>query len=132
MKTVHMEKRGDFYMSWHQDARDIAAALGDIVVTKSGGADTVGIPAHGLEEVLAALNELGISVKINSRIDAVLGPSFDTGGKDESLESAVNRIIAEYLTGCSVPAGECVECAHGALAAIAHKAGFSKASIDYK
>ncbi len=68
MLTVNMEKRGDFYFSWHQDARDIAAALGDVVVTKSGGADTVGIPAHDLEPTLSDLNGKGISVKINAKI----------------------------------------------------------------
>jgi DNA mismatch repair ATPase MutS len=67
---VFMEKRGDFYMSWHEDARDIAKALG-LVVTKSGGADTVGIPAHALDERVTSLNKLGISVKINGHLSAL-------------------------------------------------------------
>lgn len=68
MLTVHLEKRGDFYMAFHQDARDIKGALSDIVLTKSGGASCVGIPAHALESHVADLNERGISVKINARI----------------------------------------------------------------
>lgn len=70
MTTVHIEKRGDFYMAWHTDAREIHAALGDIVIQKSGGADTIGIPAHDLERTVSALNEKGFSVKINSRLPA--------------------------------------------------------------
>jgi len=70
MLTVNIEKRGDFYMAWHEDARDIKKALGDIVLTTVGGADTIGIPAHALESHVAALNAAGISVKINSKIDS--------------------------------------------------------------
>lgn len=80
MLTVCMEKRGDFYMAWHQDARDIRSALADtpigtvapgfVVLRKSGGVDTIGILAHDLEDAVSKLNVKGISVKINSRIPA--------------------------------------------------------------
>lgn len=69
MKTVNLEKRGDYYDAWHQDARDIQAALGDIVLLKCGGADMIGIPAHGLEQHIADLNGKRISVKINPKIE---------------------------------------------------------------
>ena len=70
MLTVNIEKRGDFYMAWHKDAQDIKSALKDVTLMKSGGADTIGIPAHALEQHVSDLNALGISVKINSRLPA--------------------------------------------------------------
>ena len=68
MLTVNLEKRGDYYMAWHQDARDIRDVLGDVVLMKSGGADTIGIPAHALDEHVVALNQAGVTVKINRPI----------------------------------------------------------------
>lgn len=70
MLTVHIEKRGDFYMAFHQDARDIKHAIGDITLIKSNGADAIGIPAHALEQHVDELNRKGISVKINGAIGA--------------------------------------------------------------
>lgn len=50
----------------------------------------------------------------------------------ESLDAAIKRIVTEYLKGCSCgKPGECAECAHGAIVAIAHKVGFTKDQIDY-
>lgn len=64
MATVCLEKRGDFYMAFHQDARDIYQSLPDVVLLKSGGADAVSVPAHDLERTVSTLNNNGISVKI--------------------------------------------------------------------
>lgn len=76
MATVNIEKHGDFYRAWHTDAREIYAALGDVVMQKLGGADTIGIPAHNLESAVCELNRKGFNVKINTRMWDIPSTAF--------------------------------------------------------
>lgn len=62
MLTVNLEKRGDHYVAFNEDARNICEAISDVV------SSYVGIPARSLEAAISELNEAGISVKINCRL----------------------------------------------------------------
>lgn len=63
--VINLERRGEYYMAWHQDARDIKEVVPNRTLFKTAGADTIGIPVHLLEEIVHVLNKAGISVKIN-------------------------------------------------------------------
>ena len=64
---IHFDLRGDFYIAFHQDARD-AANLLELAIVELGGAESIGIPRHGIEGAISTLTEKGFAVKFNKQI----------------------------------------------------------------
>lgn len=65
MTTIHLNRRGDYYNAYHQDATDLSDILGDVALTVLGGAKVAAIPRHALLDVLDVVTAAGHSVKIN-------------------------------------------------------------------
>ena len=67
MATIHLERMGDFYEAFNEDAKELAKTLG-ITLTKRRDIPMAGFPVRAAGDYISRLGEAGFTVTINRPI----------------------------------------------------------------
>lgn len=67
MKTIYLERMGDFFEAFNTDAKDLSCEMG-ITLSVRDGMPMAGFPCHMVEHYIRCLNAAGYSVKFNAPI----------------------------------------------------------------